>query len=52
MGEIIIGGHLGELDALTKRQCMTKQRIPTAIWHVYEAIHGKNKYIACMDQLQ
>ena len=29
-----------------------KTSIPTAIWHVYEAIHGKIKYIACMKQLQ
>ena len=29
-----------------------KKSIPTARWHVYEAIHGKNKSIACMDQLQ
>ena len=29
-----------------------KTSIPTARWHVYEAIHGKNKSIACMDQLQ
>ena len=29
-----------------------KTSIPTARWHVYEAIHGKNKYIACMKQLQ
>ena len=29
-----------------------KTSIPTARWHVYEAIHGKNNCIACMDQLQ
>ena len=29
-----------------------KTSIPTARWHVYEAIHGKSKFIACMDQLQ
>ena len=25
---------------------------PTVRWHVYETIHGKRKYIACMKQLQ
>ncbi len=25
MAETIIGGHVGELDALTTKQCMTKQ---------------------------
>ena len=29
-----------------------KTSIPTARWHVYEANHGKSKFIACMDQLQ
>ena len=29
-----------------------KTSIPTARWQVYKAIHGKNKSIACMDQLQ
>ena len=29
-----------------------KTSIPTEIWHVYEAIHVKGKYIACMYQLQ
>ena len=29
-----------------------KTSIPTARWHVYEAIHGKRKYIAWKDQLQ
>ena len=29
-----------------------KTSIPTARWHVYEANHGKSKYIACTDQLQ
>ena len=29
-----------------------KTSIPTAIWQVYEAIHGKRKYIACMKQIQ
>ena len=29
-----------------------KPTIPIARWHVCEAIHGKNKSIACMDQLQ
>ena len=29
-----------------------KKSIPTARWKVYEAIHGNNKSIACMDQLQ
>ena len=29
-----------------------KTSIPTAIWHVHEANHGKRKFIGCMDQLQ
>ena len=29
-----------------------KTSTPTARWHVYEAIHGKSKYISCMEQLQ
>ena len=29
-----------------------KPSTPTARWQAYEAIHGKKKYIACMDQLQ
>ena len=29
-----------------------KTSIPTARWQAYEAIHGKSKYIACMEQLQ
>ena len=29
-----------------------KTSIPTARWHVYEAKHGKNNCIPCMDQLQ
>ena len=48
MAGTTISRHVGELVPLTTEHYMAWQ--PTVRRHVYEAKHGKSKFIGCMEQ--